>query len=271
MHFSVLLSVYHKEKSDYLDEALRSIANQSRKPDEIVLVEDGKLTEELYAQIDSWQERLGSVLRIVKLDENVGLGEALNLGLDVCQYDWVARMDTDDIALPSRFEKQLDFIQRQPDIDILGSWICEFESDPDKCDQIRKVPSAHQEIAHFAKYRNPLNHMTVIFKKEAVLDAGGYQPMPGFEDYYLWMRMLGAGKRFANLPEVLVKARAGQEMIRRRQGLGYALEEWQLQKAAYALGFWSDAELVRNIFVRVLPRLLPPSITQKVYNALRKI
>jgi len=271
MHFSVLLSVYHKEKPDYLDAALESIANQSRKPDEIVLVEDGKLTEELYAQIDSWQERLGDMLRVVKLEENVGLGEALNVGLDACWHNWVARMDTDDIALPERFEKQLDFIEKHPDIDILGSWICEFGFDPDKCDQIRKVPSTHQEIEQFAKYRNPLNHMTVIFKKEAVLDAGGYQPMHGFEDYYLWMRMLKANKRFANLPEILVKARAGREMIRRRRGLGYMMEEWRLQKAAYALGFWSSGEVARNVFVRVLPRLLPPSITQKVYNALRKI
>jgi len=271
MHFSVLLSIYHKEKPDYFDIALESIVNQSRKPDEIVLVEDGRLTEELYAHIDRWQERLGDMLRVVKLEENVGLGEALNVGLGVCRRDWVARMDTDDIAVPDRFEKQLSFIQSHPDIDILGSWICEFESDPEKCDRIRKVPSSHPEIAHFAKYRNPLNHVTVIFKKEAVLDAGGYQPMHGFEDYYLWMRMLSAGKQFANLPEVLVKARAGQEMIRRRQGLGYAMEEWRLQKAAHALGFWSGAEVARNIFVRVLPRLLPLSITQKVYNALRKI
>jgi len=271
MNFSVLLSVYYKEDPDYLKKALGSLESQTLKPTEIVLVKDGPLTAELDVVVEQFINSSDIPYKLVLLEKNVGLGEALNCGAKQCTYDWIARMDTDDIALPERFEKQLTYIEKHPKIDILGCLICEFESDPNKCGRIRKVPLVHHKIKSFAKYRNPLNHMTVIFRKEAVLDAGGYQPMHGFEDYYLWMRMLSAGKRFANLPEVLVKARAGREMISRRRGLGYAVDEWRLQKAAYALGFWSGAEVARNIFVRVLPRLLPLSITQKVYNVLRKI
>jgi len=112
--------------------------------------------------------------------------------------------------------------------------------------------------------------MTVIFRKNAVLDVGGYQPMNGFEDYYLWMRMLHSGKQFANLSEMLVKARTGRDMIVRRQGWRYAKDELALEKAAYRMGFWSEIDLVRNFFIRFLPRLLPVFIVEKLYNILRK-
>ena len=271
MNFSVLLSVYSKEKAAYLQEALFSIEKQTLKPDEIILVKDGPLTEELDAAIAHFIEYSYIPYTIIPLERNVGLGEALNRGLFVCSYEWVVRMDADDIALPDRFEKQFAYLEKYPDTDILGGWICEFDCDAAQCDRERRVPSSHDEIVHFAKYRNPLNHMTVVFRKEAVLDAGGYKPMNGFEDYYLWMRMLQKGKRFANLPEVLVKVRAGRDLIRRRQGWQYAKSEWQLEMAAYRLGFWGPFDVARNLFVRILPRLLPVVVTEKLYNLLRKL
>jgi len=156
------------------------------------------------------------------------------------------------------------------DIDILGGWICEFDDDPEMRTRERRVPENHDGIVKFAKYRNPLNHMTVVFRKGAVLDVGGYVPMNGFEDYYLWMRMLLQGKQFANLPQVLLKARTGQGMISRRQGWKYAKDELILEKAAYRMGFWSEIDLIRNFFTRFLPRLLPVFIVEKLYNLLRK-
>ena len=267
---SVLISVYEKERPQFLGHALSSIEQQTILPDEIVLVKDGSLTPDLDNVINYHSASSKIPYKIIELKENVGLAEALNEGMEYCNYGWVARMDSDDIALPDRFEKQFAYLAKNPDIDILGSWICEFDDDPDICDKERRVPEVHDEIVRFSQYRCPLNHMTVVFRKDAVLDAGGYQSMHGPEDYYLWMRMLLKGKRFANVPQILVKARTGIGMISRRQGWEYAKNELILEKTAYQIGFWSAADLARNFFTRFLPRLLPVFIVEKLYNLLRK-
>ena len=267
---TVLLSVYAKEDPNYLDEALQSIEVQTFLPNEIVLVKDGPLTVELDRIVSLHVQKSNVAYKVVELKNNVGLGKALNEGLKYCTSEWIARMDSDDIALPNRFEKQFTYFSEYPETDILGSWMCEFDSDPDICDNERRVPALHNDIVRFAKYRNPMNHMTVIFKKSAVDDVGGYKAMNGFEDYYLWMRMLRSGKKFANLPEVTLKARVGNGMVSRRQGWQYAKDELSLQKAAYKIGFWSKMDLAQNFFVRFLPRLLPVFIVEKLYNLLRK-
>ncbi|NOR55353.1 MAG: glycosyltransferase [Sulfurovum sp.] len=270
MKFSVLISVYHKESPLFLEEALASMENQTLAANEIVLVKDGPLTAELDTVIDKYTKVSKTSYIIVVLEQNVGLGEALNEGMRHCNYEWIARMDTDDIALPHRFEVQTSHLSKNPKIDILGSWICEFDTDATECEKERKVPASHEDIMNFSKYRNPLNHMTVFFRKDAVLESGGYQPMNGFEDYYLWMRMLMCGKQFANIPKVLLKARTGREMIVRRQGWKYMKNEVALEKAAYKIGFWSKFDVFRNVFTRILPRVLPVFIVEKLYTLLRK-
>jgi hypothetical protein len=180
-------------------------------------------------------------------------------------------MDADDIAVRDRFERQMGYLMKHPELDLLGGWICEFETDwVHECRRERRVPTRHEEILHYARYRNPVNHMTVIFRKEAVREAGGYLPMEGFEDYYLWMRMLAGGKRLGNLPRILVRARAGRGMIRRRRGWRYVREEWRMGRAACRIGFWSRGDLLRNIVLRGLPRLLPEVLVERLYNHLRK-
>jgi glycosyltransferase involved in cell wall biosynthesis len=268
--FSVLISVYGQEQPYYLEESLLSIENQTLMPSEITLIKDGKLTTELDDVIMRCQDNSKIPYKIVNIAHNVGLGRALSYGIGHCSYEWIARMDSDDIALPDRFEKQISYLAENPQVDVLGGWICEFSSDSKQCIKERRTPCTHNEIIHYAKYRNPINHVTVIFRKSAVIDAGGYLPMRGFEDYYLWMRMLQQGKIFANLDEVLVKARAGAQMIKRRQGWGYAKAEWALEKAAWRMGFWSSLDLAKNLFLRVLPRLLPVIVVEKLYNTLRK-
>ncbi len=270
LNFSVLISIYAKEYPAFLEQALNSIENQTLSADEIVLVKDGALTAELDDVIAYHREHSEIPYKIIELKENVGLGQALNEGMDHCCYDWIARMDSDDISVPDRLEKQFFNLSKHPEVDILGSWICEFDEDPNICNKEKKVPVQHSDIVKFAKYRNPLNHMTVVFRKSAVLDVGGYEPMNGFEDYYLWMRMLMKGKRFANLPQALVKARAGRNMIVRRQGWKYGKDELMFEKTAYQMGFWSASDLVKNFFTRFLPRLLPVFIVEKLYNLLRK-
>ena len=268
--FSVLLSVYRREKPEFLEIALNSIENQILQANEIVLVKDGPLTTELDEVVDRHTKNTNMPYKIVSLQENLGLGPALNKGLEECSFGWIARMDTDDIALPDRFEKQMAYLATHISIDVLGGWICEFDEEPSMCTKERRVPNNNEDIVKFAKYRNPMNHMTVVFRKSAVDEAGGYATMNGFEDYYLWMRMLMKGKQFANIAEVLLKARTGKGMIHRRQGWKYAMDELALEKTARRIGFWTAFDLARNFFVRFLPRLLPVFIVEKLYNILRK-
>ena len=166
--FSVLMSVYKKENPTYLSDSLESILiNQTCKPDELILVKDGPLTNELEQVIKRYQS-LFTNFKVVPLEKNMGLGLALKEGLEHCSYEWVARMDTDDIAKPNRFEEQLNYFQEHPEIDILGSAVTEINSGIDEVISEKKMPLSHEAILTYMKRRNPFCHMTVIFKKSAV-------------------------------------------------------------------------------------------------------
>ncbi|MGT2707931.1 glycosyltransferase [Streptococcus panodentis] len=212
------MSVYQKEHPDFLRKSLNSVlVEQSCKPDELVLVEDGPLTDELYQTIRYFQEKFLEI-KVLSLKKNVGLGEALHQGVQACSYDWIARMDTDDIAAADRFQQQLAYIEKHPELDVLGGHIIEFDTEPDQPVAEKRMPISHEEIVRRLQRRNPFCHMTVFFRKEAVLKAGNYKSLPLVEDYYLWARMASQGCRFANLDQVLVYARVGNGMhVRRSQ------------------------------------------------------
>lgn len=268
--FSVLMSIYCKEKSEHFHRSMRSIWDeQSVRPDEIILVLDGQLTQELYEAIDYWKAKLKSILKIVLLDQNVGLGDALNEGIKYCSHELIARMDTDDISMPYRFERQLEVFENC-DVDICGGWVAEFDRDENKIVSYRKVPERHCEVTRFAKKRNPMNHPTVMFKKSAVERAGGYQKMMWFEDYYLWVRMILTGAKFYNLQEVLLKMRAGEGLFERRRGLNYAKKEIELQKIFLKVGFINYFEFARNVVVRSSIRVMPRKIVRLAYRLLRR-
>ncbi len=270
MKFSVLMSIYHKEKAEYFDRAMQSIWDeQTVKPNEIVLVQDGKLTNELYSAIDKWQEKLGDIFKTIPLENNVGLGDALNIGLKACSYELVARMDTDDICSHDRFEKQLKVFENS-DIDICSSWVSEFDTDENQIISYRKLPENHNEIVAFAKKRCPINHPAVMYKKEAVLNAGGYKKMMWFEDYYLWARMVLNGAIFYNIQEPLVKMRAGYGQLERRSGLKYAIEEFKFLKELYNIKFLTVSEFIKNMMIRFIARILPKSLVKSIYKILRK-
>jgi glycosyltransferase involved in cell wall biosynthesis len=270
MKFSVLISVYYKENPLFLEEALTSIEEQTLAADEIVLVKDGLLTVELDEVIAHHSKFSKVPYTIVVLEENVGLGEALNEGMKHCSYDWVARMDGDDISLPDRFEKQISYLEKHPDIDVLGSWISEFDEDPDSPNSFRKPPATHTALLAYAKYASPLNHMTVVYRKEAVLSAGSYKSEKCLEDHPLWIRMFMNGSHFANMEEVLVYARTGRDMIKRRHGIKYFKIEVALAQMAYKIGFISRYEYIRNLFLRALPRIMPLFILKKLYVLARR-
>lgn len=269
MNFSVLMSIYHKENPAFLNQCFISIwTEQTTKPNQIVLVKDGVLTPELEQVILVWKEKLDDVLKTIPLDTNVGLGKALNIGLEYCICDWVFRMDTDDICAPERFCKQTEFIVNNPNIDIVGGQIIEFENQINNSQTIKYVPLTHKNIVRYAKSRNPLNHMTVAFKKSAVQKVGGYRHAPLYEDYDLWVRLLLSQYQFANLSDVLVYARAGNAMYERRGGLNYIKSEIQMQKRFYTLGFLTTFQMCKNLAIRLPVRLLPNGIRAFVYQVL---
>jgi len=265
--FSVLLSIYYKERPDFLRQSLDSLFSQTLLPTEVVLVKDGPLTKTLDIIIEEYSKRYLQ-LKIVSLSVNQGLGKALNEGLKYCSYDLVARMDTDDIAKPNRFEKQLDVFNNHPEIDIVSSWIDEFEGDTNHILSIRKLPEYHKEIYQFAKKRSPINHPAVIFRKSSVLAAGGYKHFPLFEDYYLWVRMLINGAKFYNIQESLLYFRSSSEMFKRRGGINYALIELKFERELLRIKFIDKSIFIKNILIRFISRLIPNKLRTIIYKHL---
>ncbi|WP_040976215.1 glycosyltransferase family 2 protein [Necropsobacter massiliensis] len=267
MKFSVLMSLYIKENPQYLSECLESLKTQTLPADEIVLVFDGALTPALESAVQHYQELLP--LKIVRLAQNRGLGKALNEGLQHCVNEWVLRMDTDDICQPQRFEKQAAFIRQHPDSVIVGGQIAEFGTDMQDIVSYRRVPTDAADIVAFTRRRCPFNHMTVAYKKSAVLAAGGYQDLQ--EDYYLWINLVAKyPQQVANLADILVYARVGNGMVGRRRGLAQAKCEWNLFKLKRRLNMQGIVAGLSVFALRVIPRLLPLWLLQVVYRFLRK-
>jgi glycosyltransferase involved in cell wall biosynthesis len=264
MKLSVLMSVYAKESPRYLRQSLESLAAQTLRADEIVLVEDGPLGAELTDAIDEAVRILPVVP--VRIETQSGLGNALRVGLDACRGEYVARMDSDDICAAERFARQLDFLERNPQVDVAGSAIAEFRDDPQMAESIRRLPETGDELMRFARYRNPLNHVTVMFRRQSVLDAGNYQPCEGFEDYHLWVRMLSRGCGLHNLPDVLVHVRCGNGMHRRRGGFSYLLRELAFQRFLHRAGLLALPDVARNVLLRAPIRIAPTFIRSFCYE-----
>jgi len=267
MHFSVLISVYHKDNPAFFDQSLYSVFSQTRRADEVVLVEDGPLTPEQYKVVEKYQ-RIYSELKVIPIEKNGGLGKALNEGLKHCSYDIIARMDSDDVCKPNRFEKQVSFMKQNPEYDLVGSWVDEFYDDTEHISSVRCVPESHDEIYEYCKSRCPVNHPTVMFRKKAVLDAGGYLTEYFPEDYFLWIRMLMNGARFYNLQESLLFFRVSPDTIKRRGGWKYAIGEVHIQRMIYDLGFISFLLFVKNSIVRFAVRVMPLWLRSWVYQKL---
>ena len=228
--FSVAISVYKSDDPKFFDRALFSITEmQTIKPDEIVLVVDGPVCEELNRVIEKY-ERLYSIFHIIRLEKNGGLGNALKIAVESSKYDLIARMDSDDVSLPTRFEQQLRYFEEHPEVDIVGGDITEFIGDESNIVGKRVVPKSNEEIQEYMRRRCAFNHVSVMYKRDAVQGAGGYQDWFCNEDYYLWIRMWLNHALFANTGSVLVNVRVGEEMYSRRGGKRYYDSEKKLQK-----------------------------------------
>ena len=268
--FSVLLSLYAKESPTFLASSLDSIFHQTLLPTEIILVKDGPLTAELDAIVSDYAVRY-PVLKVVALPQNQGLGRALNEGLKHCSYDIVARMDTDDISKPDRFEKQIAVFRKHPELDLVGAWIDEFEEDIHHVISTRKLPERHEDVMSYATRRNPVNHPVVMFRKSAVLAAGGYQHFPLFEDYFLWVRMLKNGAKFYNIQESLLYFRTSPNMFKRRGGWKYAMDEVRFQNVMRKMKMITWGCFLMNVAIRFPVRIMPNKLREVIYKkSLRK-
>lgn len=220
-NYSVLMSVYHKERPEFLRLSIDSMFAQTVPTDDLVLMCDGPLTEALDSVITDLQNTYGSALHVVRCEVNRGLSYALNDGLTFCKHELVARMDSDDFAPADRCALQLRAFDENPDLDIVGGSIDEFQGDPTNVISHKDMPLTYDEILRYAKSRNPFNHPTVMYRKSAVLAAGSYPHFPLHEDYALWAKLLASGAKGLNLPQTLCNMRVDSGLYNRRGGWKY--------------------------------------------------
>ena len=258
MKFSVLMSVYRNDKRQFVEETIKSIwDNQTLKPDEIVLVVDGPIPEDLATYIQ--QLSANNNIKVYWQKENQGLGKTMANGVLKCSNELIARMDSDDIASSDRFEKQINYLKGNPDISIVGGQISEFIDTPENIVGYRRVPLSPDECRAYYRDRDPLNHVTVMFRKSDILAAGNYQHWHLDEDTFLWGRVLKSGFKIANLPDVLVNVRSGKDMYARRGGWKYFRSDTAILKWKLDNGFLSHSRFFYNYMARFGVQVLMPN------------
>lgn len=268
---SVLMSIYSKDRPEYLGAAIESIISQTRPPDEIVVVKDGPLTDGLSHIIKQWQQKRPKLFKVVSLSENSGLGAALQAGLKACSCDIVARMDADDISCPDRFEKQLKFLQENLDVAVVSSWMACFDDNPDNIVFIRQMPQNYEDISRIARFRNPICHPPAMFRRSAIEAVGGYTDRQRNQDYHLWARMLLNGSKITCIPEPLYKFRCNSNFVKRRASFQHMLSMIKLQNEFLKMGFISYPQYLFNINIRITACILPVTMTRFIRTRLLKL
>ena len=264
MEFSVLMTVYDKEKPYNLRKSLLTSYQQTIKPTEIILVCDGELTQELYDEIERIKSEI-PILKVYQLDTNVGSGPASRFGVEKCNTDLIARMDSDDYSVETRFEKQIKAFEENPNLIMVGTNILEKNTE---FTALKTVPEKTEEIREYSKFRNPFNNPSSMMKKEYILKVGNYRKFRYLEDYDLTVRLIhdNPTKDFLNIQEPLVVMQTDDSSYLRRGGLLYVKTEFFLQVDFYKRGYLTKFELCRNIFVRNIVRVMPNSIRKLIYQ-----
>lgn len=264
---SVLMSVYRKENPQYLKKAINSLLKQTQIPDEIEIIKDGPLTKKLEKVLTDFKGQYPHLFTIYGFKHNHGLAYALCYGVVHAQNEYIARMDSDDIAASDRLEKQIKAMTKG-NYDIYGGQIKEFENTTKEIIAKREVPLTLNAIKKFAHRRNPMNHMTVMFKKDKILDLGNYHPINGFEDYDLWIRAIEAGLKLGNSTNTYVYVRAGYEMTQRRGGLRYILENFKARKEFKENGFYNTEDFLITTLGGTVTSLVPNKLRYFIYYKL---
>lgn len=263
--YSVLMSVYAKEKPEFLKLSIESMLAQTYPTDDFVLVCDGNLTEEL-DEVVSYYEKNFRCFRPLRFDENIGTGKCANAGIDACKNEYIVKMDSDDIALPERCEISLYTMAKHPEIDMLGSYIEEFDSDTGEHIAVKKTPLAHKKIKTYAKRRNPFNNQTLVYKKSAALRAGGYTEIKRCEDYEFVVKMLAAGARGRNLDKVLVKYRVTKDNLARRKNWANTRSFIDVRWRIFRMGYSGLIDFIVPCAAQIAIFILPKSFTGKFYK-----
>lgn len=258
--YSVLMSLYKKEKPEYLRIAIDSMLNQTIAPDEIVMVEDGPLTSELYAVLEEYP-----MLHRVKNEKNLGLGLALNIGLKECRNELVARMDTDDCSKPERCEKQLARFAEKPYLAIVGSQIDEFIGDTSNVISQRIVPTTSEEIYNFAKKRSAFNHPAVMYSKTAVLANDGYADLKRNQDVDLFGRMMFEGYKAENIDESLLWFRNSDELAKRRKSWQNTWSYIAIIRKFWKMGFSSFTDYAIIVLAQTGMYIMPVKLQNYIY------
>lgn len=256
-NISVLMSTYKNDQKEHLSEAIDSMLKQTLKPAEIVIVIDGEIPKPNKKLLEEYKKTYRQI-RTIELKKNMGLGLALRRGLQECKYNIIARMDSDDISRPDRLELEYKTLTSEG-VDIVGSNITEFINEEGNIISKRKVPETDTSIKQYLKTRCPMNHMTVMFKKQSVLNAGGYEDFKYNEDYILWIKMYEKNMKFYNIQDTLVNVRVGKDMYARRGGIKYYRSEKAIQKYLRGHKIINRSTYISNCAKRFIMQVLVPS------------
>ena len=265
------MAVYHKETPEHFAIAIKSMLDQTVPTDDFVIVCDGPLTEGLYGVIDSYTQKFPGLFNIVQLEKNSGIGVASNVGLQACKNDLVAKMDADDISVPTRCETLLKKFEENPALTIAGGFIEEFNTESEDAYALRKVPTTNEEIRKFAKHRNPFNNVTVMYRRNVAIKLGGYKDLRRSEDYDLSLRVLNENYYVENVPEVLVRVRVDIEATQRRVSLRTYKDYLSTSWRAYKIGYTSVFDLAFGCIGGLALSLSPAKLQKLLYKTfLRK-
>lgn len=265
--YSALMSVYKNEKPECLLASIASVLYQTVLCDEFILVEDGPLTNELYDVINKCDEAYPGIIKEVKLDYNLGLGLALNAGINHCKNELIARFDSDDISTKDRCEKQLEEFAKDPELDIIGTNHIEFIDDIANKESFlyKKLPESDEEIEKYAKKRNPFSHSAVMYRKSAVIKAGNYRDYHYVEDYDLWVRMIKSGAKCKNINEYLSYVKVSKDLYKRRGGIKYMRSIQSFKKELLKTGYFSRKEYYVSVVPHSAVCLMPSHLRKIVY------
>lgn len=265
--YSVLMSVYHRDRAEWFEEAVKSMVYQTLPPREIVLVEDGSLTDELYDAVKRCLARYSGLIRVLSLERNQGLAAAMRYGIQECRCEWIARMDADDLSEPARCEEELRMALAEG-ADIVGCDCEEFFETIQEPASKRLFPATHDELVRFSRRRTPFCHPAVMMKRSAVLKVGNYKNVYLHEDYDLFVRILAAGYRSCSVRKILYHVRIGREFYGRRGGVRYVGALLKYNIHLLRSGWMKPVDFVMRSCGNILVGLAPVGVRSWCYRRL---
>lgn len=265
INYSILMSVYYKDNPEWLKESIDSMLSQTIKTNDFVIIKDGKLTNELDEIILEYKKKYSNMMNIIELNENVGLGPALAIGVEKCKNELIARMDSDDISIDTRIEKQLK-IMKEMQVDMVGSNIAEFVDNIENVKAYRLLPEKHADIVKFSKKRNPFGHPSMMLRKSKIVEAGNFRSYYLVEDYDMWIRMLKKGAKAYNIQDILVFMRISDDFYKRRGGVKYLKSILKFKREQYKNGYYSLKDFIISSFASIVTCLMPNGIREFIYK-----